>query len=151
MRTCIALYEHLGDIARIERASYHPELVTSLAGFTKILESTGDLGELMVALSKRGDVLGFAHYSFAEPRVLSLFDLAVDPGKRSKGVGKLLLKRIIRIAGERKRKVVRLHVPQENIAALSLYLRHGFRAVSKLDKYYPGERDGWVLERKLER
>ena len=150
MKTTIALYEHLGEIARIERASYHPELVTSLQGFTKILESTGDLGELVVALSKSGHVTGFAHYSLAEPRILTLFDLAVDPAKRGKGVGRLLLKKLLRIAAERRRKLVRLHVPQDNIEALSLYLRHGFRATSKLKKYYPGRRDGWVLEKKLE-
>ena len=149
MRTSDALYEHLPEIARIEKASYHPELVTTLQGFTKILESTGDLGELVVALSKTGKVLGFAHYSLAEPRVLSLFDLAVDPSRRDQGVGKLLLKRILRTAGERKRRLVRLHVPQDHIAALSLYLRHGFRAVSVLEEYYPNKRDGWVLEKKL--
>lgn len=149
MKTAVALYDHLRDIARIEAASYHPELVTSISGFTKILESTGELGELVVALSKNGGVLGFAHYSLVEPRVLTLHDLAVDPAKRGKGIGRMLLKRVLRTAADRKRRLVRLHVPQENIAALSLYLRHGFKAVSKLEKYYPGKRDGWVLEKKL--
>ncbi len=149
MKTAIAHYDHLPDISRIERLSYHPDLVTSQEGFTKILDSTGVLGELLVVLDKRFDVMGFAHFSFAEPKVLTLFDIAVDPTRRNRGVAKLALRRLLKMAKDHKRKYLRLHVPQSNAAAVALYFRLGFRAVSVLEKYYPEEKDGWVMELKL--
>lgn len=151
MKTAIASYEHLPDIARIEAVSYHPDLVTSQSGFTKILDSTGVLGELLVVLDKKGEVMGFAHFTLAEPKVLVLFDLAVDPSRRSRGVAKLLLKRLARMAKDQRRKILRVHAPQGNAAAVGLYFKFGFRAVSVLEKYYPEEKDGWVMELKIDR
>jgi ribosomal protein S18 acetylase RimI-like enzyme len=149
VKATIALYDHLPDIARIEALSYHPDLVTSVEGFTKILDSTGVLGELLVVLDQKKEVMGFAHFSLAEPRLLTLFDIAVDPSRRNRGVAKLALKRLLRMARDEKRKLIRLNVPQANAAALSLYFRMGFRAVSVLEKYYPEAKDGWVMELKL--
>ncbi len=151
MKTAEALYEHLPDISRIEEQSYDSKLVTSLSGFTKILESTGDLGELLVALSKDNQVAGFAHYSLIEPKLMVIYDLAVAQNKRNRGVGSLLMKRLLRLAQHRKKRAIRLHVPQDNIAALALYLKQGFRATARLPRYYPGKRDGWVMERRIER
>ncbi|HYO87077.1 MAG TPA: GNAT family N-acetyltransferase [Candidatus Limnocylindrales bacterium] len=72
----------------------------------------------------------------AEPRVLLMDGIVVDPQSRSMGVGSQLLDAVVELAKQRGYEQVRLDVVDTNPRARSLYERKGF--VAAQTKRYPG-------------
>jgi ribosomal-protein-alanine N-acetyltransferase len=60
------------------------------------------------------------------------------PSYRRRGIAQQLLCRIEAILGARGVKEVRLEVREDNLAALGLYQKFGFKKVGKLEGYYVG-------------
>jgi len=69
----------------------------------------------------------------------SLLNLAVDPGFRGRGLGRLLLEHLIGRARRRGASGVRLLVRAGNGAAHRLYAAAGFLAVGRRRAYYPAD------------
>jgi ribosomal-protein-alanine N-acetyltransferase len=76
-------------------------------------------------------------------------NLAVTPGLRRKGIGKVLLedalKRIQQAGCER----VTLEVRVSNLAAQKLYEMYGFRFAYQKKQYYANGEDAWLMEKTL--
>lgn len=76
-------------------------------------------------------------------------NLAVTPGLRRKGIGKVLLedalKRIQQAGCER----VTLEVRVSNLAAQKLYESFGFRFAYQKKQYYANGEDAWLMEKTL--
>lgn len=74
-----------------------------------------------------------------EERTFYVFDLAVDGDHQGRGIGKALLKEIIRLVQEKcagaKEKKVRIQVGSRNEAAFRLYQKNGFQVISQRDYY----------------
>lgn len=77
-----------------------------------------------------------------------ILTLDVSPRHRRKGVGKKLLEEIERIFKEKGAEACYLEVREGNAAALSLYLRFGYRKIGKLRNYY-GNAHGIYLKKTL--
>ena len=89
-----------------------------------------------VILKENGNVLGFAVYSVLFEDA-ELYDIAVAPAHRKRGIGEALLKAVLKDTAERGADTIRLEVRQSNLPARKLYEKYGFvydKAVRK--NYY---------------
>lgn len=77
-----------------------------------------------------------------------ILTIDVSLSHRRKGVGIKLLHEIEKIFKDRGAKICRLEVREDNVAALNLYRKLGYRKVGEL-KYYYGDAHGILLEKKL--
>lgn len=74
-----------------------------------------------------------------EEKTVYVFDFAVDGDHQGRGIGKALLKEIIRLVQEKcagaEAKKVRLQVGSRNEQAFRLYQKNGFQVISQRDYY----------------
>jgi ribosomal-protein-alanine N-acetyltransferase len=100
-----------------------------------------------ISLNKPLDGYLIARKTLDEYEVLTL---ATDINKRRRGIGTLLLKKLINLA--KKDKVLRiiLEVSESNIAAVNMYEKLGFKKISKRKNYYnnsQGFSDAHIMEK----
>lgn len=102
--------------------------------------------------NRRAGPLGFvlARQASDEGEVLMI---AVDPGGRRRGLGRLLMDAVLRELHSRRAAALYLEVDEMNEAALALYRRLGFFEVGRRGGYYPdggaGPRNALVMRRDL--
>ncbi|MCW4007679.1 MAG: ribosomal protein S18-alanine N-acetyltransferase [Candidatus Bathyarchaeota archaeon] len=77
-----------------------------------------------------------------------ILTLNVEPTYRRKGIAQRLLAGIESMLREKGVKECRLEVREDNVAALNLYRKLGYKVVGKLEKYY-GEAHGLYLRKIL--
>jgi ribosomal-protein-alanine N-acetyltransferase len=105
--------------------------------------------KLEVAVGADGELLGYAvAWYVADESEIANF--AVAAHARRRGVGTLLLDRILRAAAAFGAKMVFLEVRESNEEARKLYEARGFEVAGKRTKYYrrPDE-DALIMRRKL--
>ena len=91
-----------------------------------------------------GRVVGFAVY-WRVADELQLLNLAVESGMRRRGLGGLLLAQLGEVARENGQVRITLEVRQSNVAALSLYRRHGFVETAVRKGYYRSTGEDAIL------
>lgn len=64
---------------------------------------------------------------------------------RKKGIGNLILEKLIQIAKLKKMNSLTLEVRESNKIAQSLYLKHNFQIVGTRKKYYNGCEDAIIM------
>lgn len=103
--------------------------------------------DVFVTRDYAGSIVG---HCIVEPRTLSpyVFSLAIRPEFRGKGWGSGLLTQIAAHYRSLKKVNIDLHVQVDNVAAIVLYLKHGYRVKSLVRDYYGGDGDG-ILMRQL--
>jgi [ribosomal protein S18]-alanine N-acetyltransferase len=77
-----------------------------------------------------------------------LLTLAVDPSRRRRGLGDILVQRLNEAASVAGAQEIFLEVAADNAAACALYAKHGFAQVGRRTAYYAGT-DALVLRRAL--
>ncbi|MEM3824486.1 MAG: ribosomal protein S18-alanine N-acetyltransferase [Candidatus Bathyarchaeia archaeon] len=77
-----------------------------------------------------------------------ILTIDVSPAYRRRGIAQRLLQKIEEIFKEKGVKSCRLEVREDNVAALRLYQKLGYRRVAKLEYYY-GEAHGIYLRKDL--
>ena len=113
-----------------------------------------DTTETLLALMEKRPV-GFAmrgrHQSEWESRqIAELLAIAVEPAKQKKGIGDSLLREAVRKARELRIETVVLYTALENVAAQSLFKKHGF-IPSKIKKsFYPRGQDALLMVNHIE-
>jgi ribosomal-protein-alanine N-acetyltransferase len=75
--------------------------------------------------------------------------LAVDPDERQRGHGRRLLTALLQRARQDGAAHATLEVRSDNIAALSLYHRVGFKTAGRREKYYRDGSDALIQWRRL--
>ena len=98
-----------------------------------------------IVMKENGIVTGFAVYSVLFEDA-ELYDIAVAPAHRQKGIGAKLLNAVMRDVFERGAETLRLEVRQSNLSARRLYEKHGFvydKAVRK--NYYQNPTEDALL------
>jgi ribosomal-protein-alanine N-acetyltransferase len=95
----------------------------------------------LMALMETGPV-GFAMLSRPKgkrylPRVSELLAIAVEPEKRRRGIGDLLIKGIQRTAEEIEVEKLVLHTAVENLPGHKLFKKHGFIPLDIKKNFYP--------------
>ena len=137
-----------GDLAAIhaiECASFGDPW--SLEGFRDLLEHPR--AKLEVAVGAGDDVLGYAVAWYVADES-EIANIAVAPRARRKGVGALLLDRILHAAAAFGAKTVFLEVRESNDEARKLYEAREFEIAGRRVQYYrkPDE-DALIMRRKL--
>ena len=81
-----------------------------------------------------------------------ILSLATDIDKRRKGIGGMLLNKIINKSKKEKIKRILLEVSLKNVAAIRMYKKFGFKIIGKRINYYnqdSGLSDAYTMEKKL--
>ena len=138
--------EHLDGVMEIERRSFPSPWSRAL-----FEEEIGrNFSHSIVALAEPGEeVLGYSVcWTVAEES--HLLNIAVHPGFRGRGIGRILLRECIRRGEKSRSRSIFLEVRPGNEPALALYRREGFRFVGVRKGYYTdtGE-DALVLVRRI--
>lgn len=82
--------------------------------------------------------------------VARLYSIAVAQHARGRGVAKALLEAAAAAARRRGCQRLRLEVRQDNVAAIALYERLGYRRFAARTAYYEDGADAWRYESRLE-
>ena len=106
-----------------------------------------DKNVFFVSLNRPLDGYLIARKTLDEYEVLTL---ATDINKRRRGIGTLLLTKLINLAKKDKVFRIILEVSENNIAAVSMYEKLGFKKISKRKNYYnnsEGFSDAHIMEK----
>lgn len=136
--------EHIYALAEIERQCFSAPWTEE--GLRAELES--DTACFLVA-EQDGKAVGYAgmHCICGECYV---DNIAVSPKDRRRGIGRALVKELLRQAGERNGVFLSLEVRPSNAAALALYREFGFTEAGRRKNFYtnPAE-DGLILTKQF--
>jgi ribosomal-protein-alanine N-acetyltransferase len=128
-------------VAEIERRSY--SLPWSPFTFRSLLRRPNAI--LLVAEDRTG-IAGYAALWIAAEEA-ELGNLAVRPGRRGLGIGRLLLEHALREVRERAATSVFLEVRESNVVARQLYEDTSFRIVGVRPDYYSSPREDALVMR----
>ena len=101
----------------------------------------------VVAL-KGKEVVGFAGIIIL-PDSTEVTNIVTKKVERKKGIGKLLLDKLINMTITEKKEVISLEVNEKNIIAINLYKNFGFEKVGRRKKYYNGIDDAIIMTKKI--
>lgn len=90
------------------------------------------------------DIVGFAGI-WISPDDVEITNIVTKKTERKKGIGSLLLEKLIEMAKETKRKNISLEVNENNIIARCLYEKHDFEVVGIRKKYYHGKDNAIIM------
>ena len=83
---------------------------------------------------------------FEEAQILNI---AVMPGKRGRGIARMLLEQAFRLALEQGAEIMALEVRASNSSAISLYQKLGFMRTGIRAGYYDSVEDAILMEKPL--
>lgn len=101
----------------------------------------------IVALKSK-EVVGFAGIIIL-PDGTEVTNIVTKKVERKKGIGKLLLDKLINMTITEKKEVISLEVNEKNIIAINLYKNFGFEKVGRRKKYYNGIDDAIIMTKKI--
>lgn len=101
----------------------------------------------IITYVEKDKIIGFLLYSLIYDRI-EIEQFEVITKERGKGIGDKLLKYLIEKYKERDVKNITLEVKEDNIVAINLYEKYGFKKVSTREKYYDGI-NGLLMEKTL--
>ncbi len=104
----------------------------------------------MTWVACRADVpVGFVIARGEGRAVAELCAIAVDEQARGQGVGRALLSGVERALGAEGIVELSLHTAQANLAALELFLKHGYRIERRLPRFYRGVFDACAMRKRV--
>ena len=114
-----------------------------------ILESElNNTNSLYFVAKENENILGFAgiiiNYDFTE-----ISNIVVKKDFRNKGIGKILLEKIINESKKLKKDKIYLEVNEKNEIALGLYEKYNFEKVGKRKEYYNKKDDAILMSLKI--
>ena len=111
-------------------------------------ELPDDRHEFLVAESEDGSVLGYiGMMTVLDEGYIS--NVAVAPGARRCGIGRALVREMLRRAEARQLAFVTLEVRESNESAIALYAGEGFRQLGRRKMYYERPREDALLMTKF--
>ena len=132
------------DVLQIEAGSF--ENAWTEEDFLCCLRQRNCIG--MVA-EENHDVIGFMIYELHKSQ-LRVLNFAVMPQMRRRGVGSLMIQRLVDKLSQQRRKDILLDVRESNLDAQLFYKSQGFRAVCVLRRHYDDtEEDAYVMRYSL--
>lgn len=102
-------------------------------------------------VASRGDrLVGYCLvFMHAATRLARIYSIGVMPEMRGQGVGEALIRQAEKVASEDGRIVMRLEVRNDNVAAVRLYRRLGYRQFGTYRDYYEDHGDALRFERRI--
>ena len=101
----------------------------------------------IITYVEKDKIIGFLLYSLIYDRI-EIEQFEVITKERRKGIGDKLLKYLIEKYQDTDIKNITLEVKEDNIVAINLYKKYGFKKVSTREKYYDGI-NGLLMEKTL--
>ena len=95
------------------------------------------------------EIVGFAGFLIL-PDDVEITNIITKKIERKKGIGSLLLEKLIEMAKETKKSNISLEVNENNIAARNLYENFGFEIVGIRKKYYHGKDNAIIMTKYFE-
>ena len=93
---------------------------------------------------ERDNIVGFAGMLVLIDSA-EITNIVVKKIERKKGIGKLLLEKLILEASNLKKESISLEVNENNTIAISLYRKYNFKQVGLRKKYYNGENNAIIM------
>jgi ribosomal-protein-alanine N-acetyltransferase len=137
----------LDRLYEIERECFNEEAFTK----DQISQLLDDYNTVSLIARVKDEIAGFViGMIHVERSALRGHVLTIDVGSpyRRKGIGTLLMDEIESIFRQKGVKASFLEVREDNISAINLYLKLGYKIIGKLDKYY-GKFHGIYLKKTL--
>jgi len=107
-------------------------------GSIGIIEALVESDECLLAVSQKGNVLGYAFVELDKKKGFAeLQDITVDPDHQGKGIGKELLRQVMDKYG-----FVKLMARASKESLMQFYHKHGFTTEMVVENYYGIEEDG---------
>jgi ribosomal-protein-alanine N-acetyltransferase len=130
-----ASIKHLDKLYEIETECFQEEAFTK----EQIAHLLTDYNSVSFVAKVNGEIVGFIvgrAYTNRKPAVGRVLTIDVSPEHRRKGIGLKLLREVERVFRNETVEVCYLEAREDNIAALNLYQKHGYKTVGKLKNYY---------------
>ena len=90
-----------------------------------------------IVAKDKENILGFAGI-WISPIDVEITNIVIKKTERKKGIGSLLLDKLIEMAKETKKDNISLEVNENNLPAINLYKKYGFETLGIRKKYYNG-------------
>ena len=103
---------------------------------------------LIVAKDEQQDILGFAGIQIILDEV-DITNIVTKKNERNKGVGTLLLNKIIEISTQKYLRKINLEVNENNEYAIKLYKKFKFQEIGRRKKYYNGTETAIIMARNI--
>lgn len=110
-------------------------------------ELESEISKYIVA-KENENIVGFAGIIIL-PDDIEITNIVTKKSERKKGIGNLLLEKIIEMSKETKKEFISLEVNENNSIAIRLYEKFGFKKVGLRKKYYNGIDDAIIMTRKI--
>lgn len=110
-------------------------------------ELESELSKYVVA-KRNEEIVGFAGIIIL-PDDVEITNIVVKKVERKKGIGKLLLDKLIEMAKQTGKECISLEVNEKNIVAINLYKAAGFEEVGIRKKYYDGKNNAIIMTKKF--
>ena len=142
-----ASIHHLDKLYEIEIECFEREAFTK----QQIAHLLTDYNSVSLVAKVNSEIIGFIIgiiYLERNSPTGHILTIDISPIHRRKGIAQKLLQEIEKIFKEKGVKACRLEVREDNIAALRLYQKFGYKKVAKLKNYY-GNAHGIYLKKDL--
>ncbi len=142
-----ASIRYLDRLYEIEMECFEKEAFTK----QQIAYLLNDYNSISLVAKENEKIIGFIIGRIHVERksfIGHILTIDVSPTHRRKGIAVKLLQEIERIFKEKSVKVCHLEVREDNIAALSLYQKSGYKKIGRLRNYY-GNAHGIYLRKTL--
>ena len=137
----------LDDLVTLEQRAFDGDRM-SRAQYRRHLDS--DSAQILLASTAQRAFFGSVVLFFRKrSTVARVYSLATRPEVRGQGIGASLLEAAAVAARRRGCRVLRLEARTDNVAAIRLYERLGYRQIGSYPHYYEDGADAWRYERTL--
>lgn len=130
-----ASIQHLDTLYKIETMCFKNEAFTK----QQILNLLTAYNCISLIAKVNGEIVGFiigAIYTEKNLQIGHILTIDVSPNYQRKGIAQKLLQEIEKIFKEKNVKTCQLEVREDNLAALRLYEKFGYKKVAVLKGYY---------------
>ena len=97
-----------------------------------------------IVAKENQNIVGFAGIIIL-PDDVEITNIVTKKSERKKGIGNLLLDKLIIMARETGKDNISLEVNEKNIIAINLYKKFGFETVGRRKKYYNQKEDAIIM------
>lgn len=142
-----ALVKYLDRLYEIERECFYEEAFTK----KQIAQLLTDYNSISLIARENGEIVGFVvGMVYPDRKAVNGHVLTIDvsPSHRRKGIGRMLLQEMESIFSQKGVQACLLEVREDNVAAISLYRKLGYKEVGRLENYY-GTANGIYLKKIL--
>lgn len=109
-----------------------------------LLSELNNKNSRYIVAKKENEIVGFAGIIIT-PDSVEITNIVTKKRGRKKGIGNLLLDKIIKIGEKTKRNNISLEVNEKNKIAINLYNKFGFKQVGLRKKYYNGKDNAIIM------